>query len=71
MVSKADGSANISSVATSSISRSLLGSSAASRSMVSMSGKSTYRDDDKSTTPSTDVAPATGEGSSVVDVATS
>jgi hypothetical protein len=68
MVSKIVGSANIYSVATSSISRLLLGNSAVSRSMVLMLGKSTYRDDDKSATPSTDAAPAAGEGPGTIDV---
>jgi hypothetical protein len=40
----------------------LLGSSAASRSMVLMLGKSMYRDDDKSAAPSIDAAPMTREG---------
>jgi hypothetical protein len=39
--------------------------------MVPMPGKSTYRDDDKSTAPSTDAALAAGEDSGAVDVATS
>jgi hypothetical protein len=43
MVSKIDGSTNIRSVATSSISRSLLGSLGALRSMVPVPGKSTYQ----------------------------
>jgi hypothetical protein len=63
MVSKIDGSANIRSVATSSISWLLLGSSGLSRSMVPMPGKSTYRHDAKSVTLSTDEAPVASEGS--------
>jgi hypothetical protein len=54
-----------------SISRSLLGSSGASRSTVPMPGKSTYRHAARSITSSTDAAPATGEGSSAVEITTS
>jgi hypothetical protein len=71
MVSKIDGSANIRSVATSTITRSLLGSSGASRPMVPMPGKSTYRHASKAAASSTDTAPAAGEGSGVVDAAIS
>jgi hypothetical protein len=71
MVSRIEGSTNIHSVAITSIFRSVLGSSGASRSMVPMLGKSTYRHDAKSATPLTYAAPAAGEGSGTIDVATS
>jgi hypothetical protein len=71
MVSKIDGSANIRFITSSSISRSLLGSSGASRSMVPMPGKATYWHATKSITSSADVAPATGEGFGTVEITTS
>jgi hypothetical protein len=43
----------------------------ASRSMVLMPGKSTYRHDDKSAAPSTDTKPVAVEGSGAIDVTTS
>jgi hypothetical protein len=63
MVSKIDGSMNIRSVATSSISRSLLGSSGASRSTIPMPKKSTYWRFASSITSSMVTAPAGDEGS--------
>jgi hypothetical protein len=71
MVSRIDGSANICSVATSSISRSLLKRSGASRSTVQMPGKSTNQHAARSITSSTDAAAATGEGSGTIDITTS
>jgi hypothetical protein len=80
MVSRIDGSVNIRSIATSSISRSLLGSSGASRSTIPMPGKSTYWHIASSITSSTvtvptaeedSAAPAAGEGIDADDIATS
>jgi hypothetical protein len=71
MVSKTDGSANIISVATSRISRSLLGSSATSRSTIPMLGKSTYWDDARSVALSIGDAPTAVEDSGAVDVVAS
>jgi hypothetical protein len=71
MVSRIIGSANIRSVAASSISRSFPGSLGTSRSMVPMPRKSTYRHAANSMTSSTDAAPAAGEGSDTVDITTS
>jgi hypothetical protein len=59
---------NIRSVAASSNSRSLPGSSGALRSMVSMSGKYTYGHAAMSMTSSTDAAPTAGEASGAVDI---
>jgi hypothetical protein len=71
MVSRIDSLANIRPFATSGISRSLLGSSGASRSMVLMPGKSTYRHAARFKTSSIDAALAAGEGCDDVDITTS
>jgi hypothetical protein len=71
MASKIDGSANIRSIVTSRIPQSLLGSSVASRSMILILGKSTYRDDGASATPSISAAVAASEDSGTADAATS
>jgi hypothetical protein len=80
MVSRIDGSVNIRSIATSSISRSLLGSSGASRSTIPMPGKSTYWHVASSITSSMvtvptaeedSAAPAAGKGIDADDIATS
>jgi hypothetical protein len=71
MASKSGGSANTRSVTASRISRSLLGSLMASRSMIPIPGKSRYRDVDVSAAPSIDAAVTAVEDSGATDIATS